>query len=63
MIWLQTNADDRWVLRPEVLEDHCAKDPGASCADQSRVSVGRCLLRQVGWYSQLTLTLARVLAL
>lgn len=29
MIWLQTNAEDRWVLRPEVLEDHCAKDPDA----------------------------------
>ncbi|KAF1331997.1 Aspartate aminotransferase, partial [Globisporangium splendens] len=28
MIWLPTNAEDRWVLRPEVLEDHCAKDTG-----------------------------------
>ncbi|TYZ65432.1 hypothetical protein PybrP1_011711 [[Pythium] brassicae (nom. inval.)] len=29
MIWLPTSAADRWVLRPEVLEDHCAKDPDA----------------------------------
>ncbi|KAJ0409010.1 hypothetical protein ATCC90586_005194 [Pythium insidiosum] len=29
MFWLPTNPGDRWVLRPEVLEEHCAKDPKA----------------------------------
>lgn len=28
MLWLPTHASDRWVLRPEVLEKHCAPDPG-----------------------------------
>uniref|UniRef100_K3WQ85 Aminotransferase class I/classII domain-containing protein n=1 Tax=Globisporangium ultimum (strain ATCC 200006 / CBS 805.95 / DAOM BR144) TaxID=431595 RepID=K3WQ85_GLOUD len=38
MIWLPTNAEDRWVLRPEVLEDHCAKDT-ARVARKYRVLV------------------------
>ncbi|GLD95076.1 hypothetical protein PINS_up003701 [Pythium insidiosum] len=29
MFWLPTHPNDRWVLRPEVLEEHCAKDPKA----------------------------------
>ncbi|KAJ0394265.1 hypothetical protein P43SY_004642 [Pythium insidiosum] len=29
MFWLPTNPGDRWVLKPEVLEEHCAKDPKA----------------------------------
>ncbi|TMW68667.1 hypothetical protein Poli38472_006135 [Pythium oligandrum] len=29
MFWLPTYAEDRWVLQPQVLEDHCAKDPEA----------------------------------
>jgi hypothetical protein len=27
-MWLPTHAEDHFVLRPEVLEAHCAKDPG-----------------------------------
>ncbi|TDH70917.1 uncharacterized protein CCR75_008825 [Bremia lactucae] len=29
MLWLPTHAKDHFVLRPEVLEVHCAKDPDA----------------------------------
>ncbi|KAG3205848.1 hypothetical protein PC128_g1108 [Phytophthora cactorum] len=29
MMWLPTHAEDHFVLRPEVLEAHCAKDPDA----------------------------------
>ncbi|POM80391.1 Aspartate aminotransferase, partial [Phytophthora palmivora] len=29
MMWLPTHAEDHFVLRPEVLEEHCAKDPDA----------------------------------
>ncbi|KAG9401702.1 hypothetical protein AC1031_007413 [Aphanomyces cochlioides] len=29
MIWLPTQAEDRWVLKPSVLEAHCATDPHA----------------------------------
>ncbi|CAH0477101.1 unnamed protein product [Peronospora belbahrii] len=29
MMWLPTHAEDHFVLRPEVLETHCAKDPDA----------------------------------
>lgn len=28
MMWLPTYAEDHWVLRPEVLEELCEKDPG-----------------------------------
>uniref|UniRef100_A0AAV1V1A4 HTH psq-type domain-containing protein n=1 Tax=Peronospora matthiolae TaxID=2874970 RepID=A0AAV1V1A4_9STRA len=28
MMWLPTHAEDHFVLRPEVLDAHCAKDPG-----------------------------------
>lgn len=27
-MWLPTFAEDHWVLRPEVLEELCEKDPG-----------------------------------
>jgi aspartate aminotransferase len=38
MFWLPTYAEDRWVLRPEVLDSHCAKDPGTlgCCTFDSR---------------------------
>ncbi|KAE9116429.1 hypothetical protein PF010_g8957 [Phytophthora fragariae] len=29
MMWLPTHAEDHFVLRPQVLESHCAKDPDA----------------------------------
>ncbi|KAL4124931.1 hypothetical protein PRIC2_008525 [Phytophthora ramorum] len=29
MMWLPTHAEDHFVLRPEVLEAHCSKDPDA----------------------------------
>ncbi|DBA03149.1 TPA: hypothetical protein N0F65_003869 [Lagenidium giganteum] len=29
MMWLPTHAADHWVLRPEVLENHCKMDPDA----------------------------------
>ncbi|CEG42896.1 aspartate aminotransferase [Plasmopara halstedii] len=29
MMWLPTHPEDHFVLRPEVLEAHCSKDPGA----------------------------------
>ena len=26
--WLETKASDRWVLKPDVIDEHCAKHPG-----------------------------------